>query len=66
LAAIEAVAGLSDIVKIVKIGAFVASAPGFTGPTTMINSAPETRVGRLAQARARRKSDVSPLRTQGK
>jgi hypothetical protein len=31
LAVIEAAADLSEIVKIVKNGAFVASAPGFTG-----------------------------------
>ncbi|GAA0545389.1 RidA family protein [Paractinoplanes ferrugineus] len=39
LAAIEFVAGLGNLVKIVKVTGFVASAPGFTGQPAVINGA---------------------------
>ncbi|GAA4933511.1 RidA family protein [Actinoplanes utahensis] len=39
LAAIEALVGLGRIVKIVKVGGFVASAPGFTAQPAVINGA---------------------------
>ena len=39
LAAIEALVGLGRIVKIVKLGGFVASAPGFTAQPAVINGA---------------------------
>jgi enamine deaminase RidA (YjgF/YER057c/UK114 family) len=39
LAAIDALVGLGRIVKIVKVGGFVASAPGFTGQPAVINGA---------------------------
>ncbi|MBO3743540.1 RidA family protein [Actinoplanes flavus] len=39
LAAIDALVGLGRIVKIVKVGGFVASAPGFTAQPAVINGA---------------------------
>ncbi|MDI6104974.1 RidA family protein [Actinoplanes sp. NEAU-A12] len=39
LAAIDALVGLGRVVKIVKVGGFVASAPGFTGQPAVINGA---------------------------
>ncbi|MEU4239059.1 RidA family protein [Actinoplanes sp. NPDC026619] len=39
LAAIEALVGLGQLVKIVKVTGFVASAPGFTGQPAVINGA---------------------------
>ena len=39
LAAIEALVGLGQLVKIVKITGFVASAPGFTGQPAVVNGA---------------------------
>ncbi|SCG56220.1 RidA family protein [Micromonospora halophytica] len=39
LAAIDALVGLENIVKIVKLTGFVASAPGFTGQPGVINGA---------------------------
>ncbi|MGX6603899.1 RidA family protein [Micromonosporaceae bacterium Da 78-11] len=39
LAAIESLVGLGRIVKIVKVGGFVASAEGFTGQPAVINGA---------------------------
>ena len=41
LAAIDALVGLGQIVKIVKVTGFVASAPGFTGQPAVINGASE-------------------------
>ena len=41
LAAIEALVGLGQLVKIVKITGFVASAPGFTGQPAVVNGASE-------------------------
>ena len=41
LAAIDALVGLGQIVKIVKVTGFVASAAGFTGQPTVINGASE-------------------------
>jgi enamine deaminase RidA (YjgF/YER057c/UK114 family) len=39
LAAIESLVGLGNLVKIVKVTGFVASAPGFTGQPAVINGA---------------------------
>ncbi|WP_308016484.1 RidA family protein [Jidongwangia harbinensis] len=39
LAAIDALVGLGQLVKIVKVTGFVASAPGFTGQPAVINGA---------------------------
>ncbi|MEU5563692.1 RidA family protein [Micromonospora musae] len=39
LAAIDALVGLENVVKIVKLTGFVASAPGFTGQPGVINGA---------------------------
>ncbi len=39
LAAVESLVGLGRVVKIVKVGGFVASAPGFTGQPAVINGA---------------------------
>ncbi len=41
LAAIEALVGLSRVVRVVKVGGFVASAPGFTGQPGVVNGASE-------------------------
>lgn len=41
LAAIDALVGLANVVKIVKVGGFVASADGFTGQPGVINGASE-------------------------
>jgi enamine deaminase RidA (YjgF/YER057c/UK114 family) len=41
LAAIEALVGLSQVVKVVKVVGFVASAPGFSGQPEVINGASE-------------------------
>ena len=41
LAAIDALVGLGQIVKIMKITGFVASAPGFTGQPAVLNGASE-------------------------
>ncbi|MBM0237524.1 RidA family protein [Micromonospora sp. ATA32] len=39
LAAVDALVGLENVVKIVKLTGFVASAPGFTGQPAVINGA---------------------------
>ncbi|MFI0795333.1 MULTISPECIES: RidA family protein [Micromonospora] len=39
LAAVDALVGLENVVKIVKVAGFVASAPGFTGQPGVINGA---------------------------
>jgi enamine deaminase RidA (YjgF/YER057c/UK114 family) len=39
LAAIDALVGLENVVKVVKLTGFVASAPGFTGQPGVINGA---------------------------
>ncbi|WP_229400859.1 RidA family protein [Micromonospora okii] len=39
LAAVDALVGLEKVVKIVKLGGFVASAPGFTGQPGVVNGA---------------------------
>jgi enamine deaminase RidA (YjgF/YER057c/UK114 family) len=39
LAAIDALVGLENVVKVVKLTGFVASAPGFTGQPAVINGA---------------------------
>jgi enamine deaminase RidA (YjgF/YER057c/UK114 family) len=41
LAAVDALVGLANVVKIVKVGGFVASAEGFTGQPGVINGASE-------------------------
>jgi len=41
LAAIDDLVGLEKVVKIVKVGGFVASAPGFTGQPGVVNGASE-------------------------
>jgi enamine deaminase RidA (YjgF/YER057c/UK114 family) len=41
LAAIDALVGLGQLVKIVKVTGFVASAPGFTGQPAVVNGASE-------------------------
>ncbi|WDZ85746.1 RidA family protein [Micromonospora cathayae] len=41
LAAIDALVGLENVVKVVKLTGFVASAPGFTGQPGVINGASE-------------------------
>ncbi|MET8909381.1 RidA family protein [Micromonospora sp. NPDC004551] len=41
LAAIDSLVGLENVVKIVKLTGFVASAPGFTGQPTVVNGASE-------------------------
>ncbi len=41
LAAIEALVGLGRVVRVVKVGGFVASAPGFTGQPAVVNGASE-------------------------
>ena len=39
LAAVEALVGLGQVVKVVKVVGFVASAPGFTGQPAVVNGA---------------------------
>jgi enamine deaminase RidA (YjgF/YER057c/UK114 family) len=39
LAAVDALVGLENVVKIVKLSGFVASAPGFTGQPGVVNGA---------------------------
>jgi enamine deaminase RidA (YjgF/YER057c/UK114 family) len=41
LAAVDALVGLSRVVRVVKVVGFVASAPGFTGQPAVINGASE-------------------------
>ena len=41
LAAVDALVGLDNVVKVVKVVGFVASAPGFTGQPAVINGASE-------------------------
>ncbi|MBA3489799.1 MAG: RidA family protein [Longispora sp.] len=41
LAAVDSLVGLNEIVKVVKVGGFVASAEGFTGQPGVINGASE-------------------------
>jgi len=41
LAAVEALVGLDNVVKVVKVTGFVASAPGFTAQSAVINGASE-------------------------
>ncbi|MEU1686144.1 RidA family protein [Micromonospora sp. NPDC005707] len=41
LAAVDALVGLENVVKIVKLSGFVASAPGFTGQPGVVNGASE-------------------------
>ncbi|MFD0556812.1 enamine deaminase RidA (YjgF/YER057c/UK114 family) [Stackebrandtia endophytica] len=41
LAAVDSLVGLAKVVRIVKVGGFVASAPGFTGQPGVINGASE-------------------------
>lgn len=41
LAAVDALVGLENVVKIVKLTGFVASAPGFTGQPGVVNGASE-------------------------
>lgn len=41
LAAVDALIGLENVVKIVKLTGFVASAPGFTGQPGVVNGASE-------------------------
>jgi enamine deaminase RidA (YjgF/YER057c/UK114 family) len=41
LAAVDDLVGLEKVIKVVKVGGFVASAPGFTGQPGVINGASE-------------------------
>jgi enamine deaminase RidA (YjgF/YER057c/UK114 family) len=41
LAAIDSVVGLDEVVRVVKVVGFVASAPGFTGQAAVVNGASE-------------------------
>ena len=41
LAAVHALVGLDTVVRVVKVGGFVASAPGFTGQPGVVNGASE-------------------------
>jgi enamine deaminase RidA (YjgF/YER057c/UK114 family) len=41
LAAVDSIAGLNEVVRIVKVGGFVASAEGFTGQPAVVNGASE-------------------------
>jgi enamine deaminase RidA (YjgF/YER057c/UK114 family) len=49
LAAIDALVGLGQITKIVKVAGFVASAPGFTGQPAVVNGASELFVAVLGE-----------------
>ena len=63
LAAIDALVGLGQLVKIVKVTGFVASAPGFTGQPLVVNGASElfgTVLGELGR-HARSAVGVSEL-----
>lgn len=41
LAAVDALVGLANVTKVVKVGGFVASASGFTGQPSVVNGASE-------------------------
>ena len=41
LAAVDALVGIDNVTRVVKVGGFVASAPGFTGQPGVINGASE-------------------------
>jgi enamine deaminase RidA (YjgF/YER057c/UK114 family) len=50
LAAIDQVAGLENVTRIVKVSGFVASAPGFTGQPAVVNGASELFVAVFGEA----------------
>jgi len=50
LAAIDQIAGLENVTRIVKVSGFVASAPGFTGQPAVVNGASELFVAVFGDA----------------
>jgi enamine deaminase RidA (YjgF/YER057c/UK114 family) len=58
LAAIDALIGLEDVVKIVKVTGFVASAEGFTGQPDVINGASELFLAVFGEAGRHARSAV--------
>jgi enamine deaminase RidA (YjgF/YER057c/UK114 family) len=58
LAAIDAAAGLDNVIRIVKVVGFVASAPGFTGQPGVVNGASELFGAVFAEAGQHARSAV--------
>src|SRR5262245_46710542 len=58
LAAVEALVGLGQVVQVVKVVGFVASAPGFTGQPGVINGASELFVALFGEAGRHARSAV--------
>jgi enamine deaminase RidA (YjgF/YER057c/UK114 family) len=58
LAAIDAVAGLRNVVRIVKLVGFVASGPGFTSQPAVVNGASELFVAVFGDAGRHARSSV--------
>ena len=58
LAAIDALVGLENVVKVVKVTGFVASAPGFTDQPTVINGASELFLSVFGEAGRHSRSAV--------
>jgi enamine deaminase RidA (YjgF/YER057c/UK114 family) len=58
IAAIDALVGIENVVKVVKVGGFVASAAGFTGQPGVINGASELFGAVFAEAGQHARSAV--------
>ena len=58
IAAIDALVGIENVVKVVKVGGFVASAQGFTGQPGVINGASELFGAVFAEAGQHARSAV--------
>ncbi|GIJ52196.1 LysR family transcriptional regulator [Virgisporangium aliadipatigenens] len=58
LAAVDALVGLDNVTRVVKVGGFVASAPGFTGQPEVINGASELFAAVLGEAGTHARSAV--------
>jgi enamine deaminase RidA (YjgF/YER057c/UK114 family) len=58
LAAVDALVGLENVVKVVKVVGFVASAPGFTGQPVVINGASELFIEVFGEAGRHARSAV--------
>lgn len=58
LAAVDGVVGLDEVVRVVKVVGFVASAPGFTAQPTVLNGASELLGAVFGEAGAHARSAV--------
>jgi enamine deaminase RidA (YjgF/YER057c/UK114 family) len=58
LAAVDSLVGLDNVVKVVKVVGFVASAPGFTGQPVVINGASELLIEVFGEAGRHARSAV--------